>query len=173
MTAAVEMDTIRRGDSRGTAIIGALIVILLSTIVMGTMLGRVAYQTRTAYNMKQRDVYYYNAENTEGRAVNWLKDNQLKLLPAFVQPAFDALFERASFTAGENDSADFPLLTRVKIKGTANSFIIANSSSSFQTAAPDISQTDGTLFSPQLSFGNTDLGNAKVRITLVDAVPVP
>ncbi len=162
----------RKPNCRGAAIIGAIIVILISTIVIGTMLSRVAYQTRTAFNMKQRDVYYYTAENTAGRAVNWLKDNQLRLLPAFTQPAFDSLFERDAFTAGENDSGDFPVMTRVKIKGTQNAFIIANTESSFQPAAPDIPQGDGVSFSPQLSFGNTDLGAGKVRITLVDAVPV-
>lgn len=163
----------QRQGNNGAALIGALIVILLSTIVMGTILGRVAYQTKTASNMKQRDVHFYEAEDTLGKAVNWLRNNQMKLASAFVQPAFNNLFEKSAFSAGANDSADFPVITRIKIKGTSNSFILGNAASSFTAAAPAIPQAGGAgTFSAQDSFENADLGNGDVRITLVDAVPV-
>lgn len=158
---------------KGSALIAALAFVVLSVLVTGSILSRVAFHTKTSYDMKQRDVYFYDAEDSLGRAMGWLHDNGNNLAPAFVGATFDSLFDRGSFSVGDNDSEPNAVSTRVKLKGTNSSFLLAVPASLGESASPAIpSRTGSTSFLPIDSFESSELGPNQVRLTLVDAVPV-
>lgn len=160
-----------RRDQNGYALIGVMVLMIVSLlVVLGAV--RVAGSTaRTVYATKVRSEQYFESEESIGRAVSWLRANSQSLVSPFRREEFYTRFARTAATTGSNEGPIFTVPTRLKIAGGNNSAILTNDSTLGTGAFPvteDI--TTNITFPAVTSFSSASLGSSKIRVTVVDAI---
>lgn len=162
---------------RGYALVAVIILSALSILIAASVLQIAQSHTRSTYATKVRSQQYYETEESVNRAVAWLRENSQNLVSPFRRENFYDYFEKGEPTSGLNDSASFQVVSSVKVKsgGSANSsaVLVGNDPDSDLATAlfPDTKNiTTDAAFDAAANFAAADLGEAKVRITLVNAI---
>jgi hypothetical protein len=159
-------------NDKGHILIGVLILLTLSSLIVTSSLIVSSGMLHTSYNSKLRSDRFYEAEESIGKSISWLRDNSKKMLTPFDSKNFYTLFEVTNPSVGVNDTSEFPVPTKLKIKGSNDSIIITNEGLLATSQFPETSDIKtGKTFDAIAEMISSNLGGAKVRITLVDAIP--
>lgn len=162
-----------REQERGYILIGVLILVTIAALVAGSTLELTGSAGRSALASAKRSEEFFGTEETLGKAVSWLRTNSTSMVDPFSRTNFYTYFDRTTPTTGSNDTSYFTVPTKIKRQGTQEAVILANESSLATGWFPATTDTaTGSAFAPLTSISTSPLGSKKVRITLVDAIPV-
>lgn len=168
-----DMDFQEHEDSGGYVLVGVMILLAISAIMVATALDFAATSSKTILSEKVRTREYYQAEDSLAKATSWIRDNSKNLTSVFNRSNFYTTFDRTNPTYGSNDSGTVRVLTKIKMQGTSNSAILANSATLATALFPNtVNTSTGASFNPVAQFSAGSFGSDIVRVTLVDAVAV-
>lgn len=156
---------------KGYALLGVLILVTVSGLfAVGSLtLSQVAERTTLASEVRDREFFY--AEDGLSRATTWMRTNSTSMVYPFDRKNFYTLFTRTAPSFGANDTSPVKVATRIKLRGTNNSAILANDTSLATSAFPlSVDTVSGANFNALTSFAAASMGKDKVRVTLVDAI---
>jgi hypothetical protein len=157
----------------GFGLIGVLILTALAGVAIGGLHFLVTSDSHAGLETQIRAREYYKAEDTLARAASWMRGQSTKLVSPFSRTNFYTRFDRTALGYGSNDTSTFRVGTKIKLQGTTNSAILTNDSGLATAAFPTTTDTlTATSFNPATQFPLANLGDDKVRVTLIDAVPV-
>jgi len=163
----------RRRQEDGYVILMFLLLMVLSLAVVGGSLRVSAANIRTTHAATVRTERYFQAESGMNEALSWLREHSASILKPFSSSEFLTRFDRGAPSIGTNDTGDVRIPTKIKIRGTTNSVILTNSSDLATSAFPTTSHiSTGASFNATGSFSGLTFDDSKVRVTLVDAVPL-
>lgn len=150
-------------------VIMALVAILVS-VVAGS-LHTTAASARMVHANNERAQLFYETEEGIAHSLSWLRVNSQKLVTPFRRDEFYTRFERTDPTVGSNDTSLFTVPTKIKLAGTTDSAILVNDNAlASATFAATRDLTTNIAFDAAGNYASATLGNAKLRITLIDAV---
>ncbi len=157
---------------KGFALVTFLLFLVIGAIVLAGVLNVTSDILRSGNVSGARSAMYYTAEDSHHRALSWLRGNSKKLASPFLRANFYTAFQRTKPDYGANDLlAQVP--TKVKLVGGGQSAILTNESELATGAFPKTIDLDtGLLFPAQSNFASSNLGDGKVRLTLVDAIAI-
>ena len=166
-------DEIDNKREAGISLIPFLVFSSICAAVLITSLKLSASTTRTTYATRLRSERYYEAESGLNTVVSWLRANSQSLVSPLTKDAFYSRFDRTAPAVGTNDTGPVQVPTKVKLKNTSNSAILTNSADLAIAAFPSASHiVSGAAFDAVNQFAGINTGNAMVRVTLVDALPL-
>lgn len=157
---------------KGYVLLGVIILMALAAIIVATSLGTTSTLSRAMNAAKERSVNYYDAEETLGSALSWLRENSTGLALLFGRNNFYSSFDRSTPGKGANDTGSTAVETKVKVQGSSNSAILASSDLATSDFPVTTDAATGASFDPKTVFSAASLGSGQTRITLVDAIPV-
>lgn len=153
------------------ALLGALILAAVAMLLLAYVLGQLSSGGQAVQAQRERQLVYYEAEETLGRTVTWLRKNSALLISPFLRDSFYGLFDRSAPSSGANDASGLSLPTRIKLQSTANSAILVSNALLATPAFPVTTIADGSRFDVQADFAGALSGRTFVRLTLMDALP--
>lgn len=158
----------------GYALVAFLVLTAVGLFVLAGALDLSQSSSRTIHAGRQRTERFYQAEETMNIALSWLRQNSLSMIWPFERANFYTYFTRSSTASvGSNDGSNLPVLTRVKLAGTTDSVILRSDSALGTQAFPFTKNIiTNAAFPATTQFNNADKGDAMIRLTLVDALPV-
>lgn len=150
-----------------------LYVVLLLLGVAGLLIASSLERSRASLKIvatiEQYSKKYSEAESGLHQALSWMRMNSQKLASPFRAESFYEEFERTSPSVGDNDTANFTLPTRIKLRGTSDSAILTNDATlATSTFANAVNLVSGSSWNAVSSFNSLSTG-AAIRITLIDA----
>lgn len=158
-------------SDKGFALVGFFIFLLIATLVIAGSLQLTSDALRSTSAPSVRAKRFMESEESYHLSATWLRESSSKIVSPFLRSNFYSLFHRTSPSYGTNDLLS-PVYTQVKLAGTNQSAVLTNDGALATAAFPrtyDVA-TD-QLFPAIRNFSNATLGNARVRVTLVDAIP--
>ncbi len=163
----------RNRAQKGHILVGVLILLAISALIIASSLQQTSASARTTLANKVRSRNYYNAEESLGLALSWLRNNSTGMALMFSRANFYTLFDRTTPTVGSNDASIFTVPTKVKVQGTTNSAVLVSNNGLATANFPNSTDTmTGTSFDPDIQFAANSFAKNMVRITLVDAIPL-
>ena len=164
----------KRNGSDGYVVLGAIILLALSTIAITVSLTRTRTSLRTAHIMDTSTEEYYLVEDSIGKAVSWLRDNSTAIASSFIRNEYYSKFDTSTVPAfGGNEGSIFFVPSMLNVNGTANSPILSTSNSIVTASYPDGYDLDTNApFLTQSTFSSATLGSSEIRVTLISASPV-
>jgi hypothetical protein len=165
----------RRASEQGYILVAVLVLFSLSLSLTMILLNASAVGRGSIASVRTAETEYLDAEATAQEAFQWLNATSRKWGSLFSGGVFTKTFVRNPIpSVGLNDSGSFNIPTRVKIAGTNNSAILHSDPSTFGIAAFPQSNDliSGELYQPTKSFQEQIFARGKVRVTLVDAIPL-
>jgi hypothetical protein len=125
---------------------------------------------------------YFKDEKVFGEAVQWMRDNSSGMTDIFGRTKFYTVFKRRSSSVGSNDQGSFKVPTKIGLRAEPDKSVVlvsdpillqGSASSNAQGSFPSTTDTkSGAIFDPQSALKSSRFSGKKVRITLVDAIPV-
>lgn len=164
---------VQKQNERGYILVGVLILVTIAALVAGSTLELTGSAGRSALASANRSEEFFGAEETLGKAITWLRSNSTSMVDPFSRSNFYGNFDRTTPTVGSNDTSYFTIPTKIKRQGTQQSIVLASSAdlaTGWYPATTDAAT--GSAFSALTNIAASTLGTKKVRITLVDALPV-
>lgn len=159
--------------TRGYTLIYVLIILSAVGLLMTQALHQSASSARANLSTKIRSERHHEVQQSISHTLSWLRQNSQKLVTPFRRTQFYTEFIRTNPSIGTNDHAQNGIPTKIKLAGTNNTAILTNdpalATAAFATTR-DI--TTNSLFNAVSEFSSAQLGNASVRVTLVDAIAV-
>lgn len=162
-----------KSKDKETGYVMLIVVMFLALIgaVLSATLAQDAVFTKTVYAIGNSSKKIGSAEAGIGHAVAWLRQNSQKLAYPFHRDQFYSSFDRTAPSIGDNDTGTTKATTKIKLAGTNNSVILVNDAGLATSAFPStLDLTTGVSFDAAIDFSNDVLGDAKLRVTLIDAV---
>lgn len=155
---------------QGYVMLGVLLLNILAAAVIVGVMSQTGSNARSVGAFERRASTYYQTQESLSRAITWTRDNSANLVDLFSRDNFYTHFDRSVVpSTGINDNNGlFSVPTKIKLRGTSNSAIMASASSLATSAFPN---GQGGSFSTLTEFGSADLGQVLVRVTLYDAIP--
>lgn len=165
----------RRVSERGYILVSVLVLFSLALSLTMILLNASAVGRGSMASVRMAEREYLDAEATAQESFQWLNATSRKWGSLFSGGVFTKTFVRnPTPSIGSNDSGSFKVPTRVKIAGTNNSVILHSDSSTFgMTAFPQSNDLiSGELYQPIDRFKEQAFARGKVRVTLIDAIPL-
>jgi hypothetical protein len=158
---------------KGHILAGTTVLMAVAGMVVVSSLDLVQSSNQTIGSSSNRSTEYFHNEKSLGLGVGFLRDKSTSFVQPFSRSSFYSLFDRSAPSVGSNDTSSFTVPTKIKLRGTNKSGLLTNSSSLGLSEFPTtIDTATGANVSPLTLFGAAPLGQKKVRVTLVDAIPV-
>ena len=158
-------------NQSGYILLSTMILVVLAAVVLVSTLNVSSNLAHSVKATKTRSTEYYDSESSLGAAVSWLRQNSVSMVLAFSRTNFYTNFDKSSPSVGSNDSTAFKVPTKIKTRGTSKSIILSNDGSFLQGEFPtSLDAATGTAFDSKAKFSTANLGENKVRVTLVDAI---
>ena len=156
----------RECSEQGTALLGVLILTALATIVLSTTLTISASSARTTKSIKSATVDFYESEESLNLALGWLRDNSTEFIEMFKKENYYSEFDTTPTAIGSNDITSFAVPSRIRVDGSSSAPLLVSSSVLGTANFPS-----GVTLDLQNSFQSASLGNAEVRVTLLNGIP--
>lgn len=149
-------------------------VVLLLLSVAGLLVASSLEQTRTSLKIvstsKQLNKKFIEAENGISQVLAWMRINSQNISDPFSSDNFYDEFERTTPEVGDNDTSNFTVPTKLKLRSSSDSAILSNDASIATAAFPD-SRNLVTAASYNVVTNFNDIStDAAVRVTLLDAI---
>lgn len=173
----------RTGETEaGYALVAVLLFVMVTAFAGATaaaVLGS-GIQTMSATNSRTEE--YFKGEKVFGEAVQWMRDNSTGMTDIFGRTKFYTVFKRRSSSIGSNDQGTFQVPTKIGPRSNPDKSVIlvsdpillqGSASSNAQGSFPStIDTTSGEAFESLDSLRRSHFSGKKIRITLIDAIPV-
>jgi hypothetical protein len=157
----------------GHILAGTTVLLAVAGIVVVSTLDLVQSSQRTIGASSNRSTEYFLNEKSLGLGVGFLRSNSTSLVQPFSRSSFYTLFDRTEPSIGSNDTSSSSVPTKIKLRGTQKSALFASSATLGDSEFPaTLDAASGANVAPVQLFNAASLGQKKVRITLIDAVPV-
>jgi len=164
---------IQAKSEKGYILLGVIVLVAVAAVIVGSSLELTSTSSRTTLAGMQRSNEYYQAEESLSAAASWLREQSTGMVLPFSRNNFYTFFDKSSPSYGTNDTSTFKVHSKIKMQGTSSSIMLTNDSSMGASAFPATTDSmTGAAFSASSVFPSASLGDKKVRVTLVDAVPV-
>jgi hypothetical protein len=162
----------RLNRQSGNVLLMSIILIGLGGLVALSVIESTRSTVETAGAKKIVKKQVSEAQAGVGEALSFMRQYSQQMVNPFRRNEFYTHFVKsAGAVAGANDAGNFSLPTLVKLKNTSNSAILfSDASSGTSSFANTWDITSNVAFNAASNFGGSDLGNSKVRITLVNAI---
>lgn len=157
-----------RDPQAGFLLLAVMILMLIATVVAGSIFNSNRMQAKlTAASTKIADDYYL-AEESSAKTLAWLHEYSPYLVSPFLAANHGSFFEITAPFIGANDVAEISIPSMVKAAGTNNLILLSNDESLGTSYFPDTTHiSNGSAFNPVTAFNSADLGQSKVRLTLI------
>jgi hypothetical protein len=166
----------------GHTLVAVLMLVVVTAVAGASAAGVLGTGIQTMSTTNSRTEEYFKDEKVLGEALQWMRENSTGMADVFGRSKFYASFKRRSSQVGTNDKGTFQVPTKIGPRSAPDQSIIlasdpillkSNASSNAQGSFPSTTDTkSGATFNPLAAFQSTNFRSKKVRITLVDAVPV-
>jgi len=171
------MNTVRfdqlKDNQNGYALLAVIIFVALSGLILAQSLNITSSSIQTEHSASVRTDVYYQSEEALAIAASWLRSHSEDMASLFHRDNFYAVFDRSAPLSGTNDTGSGALPTKLKLKSTSDSVILSKGGPSLPDSNFPVSNniSSGAVFDSAQMFTGAALGDASVRITLVDAIP--
>ncbi len=166
----------------GYMLVAVLLFVMITAFAGASAAGVLGSGIQTMSTTNSRTAEYFVNERVFGEAVQWMRDNSTGMTDVFGRTKFYSVFKRRSSSIGSNDQGIFRVPTKIGPRSEPGKSIVlvsdpvllqGSASSEAQGSFPLTTDTkSGAAFDPLSSLKTTRFNGKKVRITLVDAIPV-
>ncbi len=173
----------RSGEAEaGYALVAVLLFVMVTAFAGATAAGVLGSGIQTMSTTNSRTEEYFKDEKVFGEAVQWMRDNSTGMTDIFGRTKFYTVFKRRSSSVGLNDQGNFQVPTKIGPRAEPDKSVIlvsdpillqGSASSNVQGSFPSTTDTkSGESFDSLGSLRASRFSGKKVRITLIDAIPV-
>ena len=165
---------IYRRDS-GYALVVALMLMALTAFVVREALKRVGVESTIIAASRVSSVSHATVEDALNKAVAFMRDNSHKFAYLFGKENFYDNFQREAIPLyGDNDVSAAQIASNLTIVGTSDVALLSNEPDVFgyENFPGSIDSTTNSGIDLIGALREIDFSGVKVRITLVDAIPV-
>jgi len=166
----------------GYTLVAVFLLVTITALAGASSIGVLGNGIKTMSTTNSRTVEYFKDEQVLGQALQWMRDNSTGMTDVFGRSKFYSTFVRRAAQVGINDLGSFSVFTKIAPLGRpAESIILTNDSvilrGNFNSTVtgnfPLTTDTrTGSGFNPLSAIQTVDFGTKKVRVTLLDAIPV-
>ena len=163
----------RQYSESGYVMVGVMVLAVLALMIISTSTDITQSGVHSVKASENRSENYFKGEEGLNLAVSWFRANSTGLALIFSRNNFYTNFDRSSLSAGDNQTSLVPALSKIKMRGTNNTPLLTKEDSLGTSQFPSgLDTLTGLSFNPATSFTAASFGNALVKATLVDALPI-
>jgi hypothetical protein len=166
----------------GYTLVAVLLFVMVTAFAGASAAGVLGNSIQTMSITNTRTEEYFRNEKVFGEAVQWMRDNSTGMTDVFGRTKFYSAFKRRPPSVGSNDQGNFQVPTKIAPRTEHEKSIIlvsdpillhGGSNSGAQGSFPLTTDTkSGAAFDSLSALKTSHFSGKKIRITLVDAIPV-